>query len=71
MYCIYNIYTVYIIYIIYNIYTILTIVVRFRIDAPKSADEDGTIDIYKFITATVEAESKQPVILLLGKIEEK
>ena len=47
------------------------IVVSCGIDAPKCADEDGTIDINKFITAAVEAESKQPVILLLGKIEEK
>ena len=51
------------------------IVASFRIDAPKCADEDGTIDIninkiYNIISATVEAESKQTVIFLLGKIEE-
>eukprot|EP01036_Dinobryon_divergens_P034655 gene34655-44807_t len=50
--------------------TALMIVASFRIDVPKCADEDGTIDIYKFITATVVAESKQTVIFLLGKMEE-
>ena len=42
------------------------IVASFRIGAPKCSDEDGTIDVYKFITA----ESKQTMIFLLGKIEE-